>query len=621
MKSDSTEKSIIKNKGETKTSEKKNLSKESRKGKTIINQVNSEKNFKNEIENLDLDQFPTYLSNLLNRSDWIKQNDSIDILKNCFENKFKIILEQKKNEFKKDGGNEIDFHFSPAYKKEFYDLLKNYKKKKNQHFKELSNKQRTNLSRKKEIIEEIKKLIDESQHDSNTYRNFKNLQEAFHNTGQVPRNDNNNIWQTYKFHVERFYDLLHLNRELRDIDYQNNYQEKVKIIEKAEKLANTDNIHIAIRELNNLHRLWKNELGPVARDKREDLWKRFQIATKKIHDKKNKYIKNIDSIRLKNYETKVELINKIKKESERKKDTHNEWQNSIREVEELKKEFVSAGNVPKEKNRDLWNSFRDVTKIFNRDKNNFYKNLKILEKESINSKHRLINEVENILNKGDWRNHIDRIKDIQTQWKNTGRVSRKYSDKLWSDFKSKTNSYFHRYKNQSKRLNEKEIKIVEDQKKFIQNLKSDKIPLTPKKYEAFILEKSLAWKIIRNNDIGNQEKFVLKFLTEKWNEIPIPKKKLEFKKYETRLHFIKNNEELINDEHNSLRKRIDDISSEINQLENNLEFFSESSSNNPLLIEVNNKIKKLNAKKIIIESKIKQLKSTLNQSLDEDKNK
>ena len=112
MKSDSTDKSIIKNKGETKTSEKKNLSKDSRKGKTIINQVNSEKNFKNEIENLDLDQFPTYLSNLLNRSDWIKQNDSIDILKNCFENKFKIILEQKKNEFKKDGGNEIDFHFS-----------------------------------------------------------------------------------------------------------------------------------------------------------------------------------------------------------------------------------------------------------------------------------------------------------------------------------------------------------------------------------------------------------------------------------------------------------------------------------------------------------------------------
>jgi len=152
-----------------------------------------------------------------------------------------------------------------------------------------------------------------NQHDSNTYKNFKNLQDAFYNIGQVPRNENNNIWQTYKFHVERFYDLLHLNKELRDKDYSNNYQEKIKIIEKAEKLADVENIQIAIRELNNLHRLWKNELGPVSRDKREGLWERFQKATKHIHQKKNKYNKDIYSIRKKNYEAKIELINEIKK--------------------------------------------------------------------------------------------------------------------------------------------------------------------------------------------------------------------------------------------------------------------------------------------------------------------
>ncbi len=621
MKIDPTVRSLSKNEGETKTSDKKKVSMERQEEKTTINQVNSEKKIENELDNLDLDQYPIYLGNLLNQSDWIRQNESVNILKIYFENKFRIILEKKKNEFIKNGGNEIDFHFNPVYKKEFYDLLKNFKRKKNQHFKELSNKQRTNLSRKKEIIEEIKKLIDQSQHDRNTYRDFKNLQEAFHNTGQVPRSENNNIWQTYKFHVERFYDLLHLNRELRDIDYQNNYKEKVKIIEKAEKLGEFENIHMAIRELNNLHRLWKSELGPVAREKREDLWKRFQTATKKIHDKKNKYTKNLDSIRLKNYETKVELINQIKKESEKEKDTHNKWQISIKEVEKLKKKFMATGNVPKEKNRDLWNSFRDTTKIFNKEKNSFYKRLKILEKESINSKHRLINEVESILNKEDWRNRIDRIKEIQKEWKNTGKVSRKYSDKLWSEFQSKTNNYFDKYKNQSKRLNENEIKIVEDQKKFIENLKTDEIPLTPKKYEAFILDKSLEWSKIRNNDIGNQEKFVLKFLTEKWNEIKIPKNKLELKKYETKLYFVKNDERLINDEHNSLRKKIDDISSELNQLENNLDFFSDSSSNNPLLIEVNNKINELSAKKITLESKIKQLKSSFNQSLKEEKSK
>ena len=144
---------------------------------------------------------------------------------------------------------------------------------------------------------------------------------------------------------------MHLNRELREVDYRNNYEEKIKIIEKAEKLADLDNIHIAIRELNNLHRLWKSELGPVTRDKREDLWKSFQIATKKIHDQKNIYAKNIDSIRLKNYETKVELINQIKKISEKNIDTHNKWQSSIKQVEELKNEFTSIGNVPKKKQR------------------------------------------------------------------------------------------------------------------------------------------------------------------------------------------------------------------------------------------------------------------------------
>ena len=620
MKSDSTEKSEIKSNVEIKTPDKKNLKKDINQKSSLENQVTPIENTKDDLHSLNLDEYPTYLDKLLKQSDWIKQNDRVNILKNDFENKFKLILEKKKIEFINNGGNEVDFHFTPGYKKDFNELLRNYKTKKNQYFKDLSNKQKANLDRKKEIIEEIKKLIDKSQHDNNTYKNFKNLQEAFHSAGHVPRNENNNIWQTYKFHVERFYDLLHLNRELRDIDYRNNYEEKIKIIEKAEKLAELENIHIAIRELNNLHRLWKSELGPVSRDKREDLWKRFQKATKQIHEQKNKYIKNIDSIRTKNYEIKIELVNEIKKISENKITNHNKWQNSIKKVEELKNKFISIGNVPKEKNKDLWNSFRDATRMFNKEKNNFYKNLKILEKKSIESKQKLIDEVENILNKQDWRNHIERIKEIQSEWKNSGRISKKYSEKLWSEFKSKTNDYFDKFKNKNKSLNDNEIKIIKEQKDFIEKLKSEKIPLTPKKYETFILDKSLVWNEIRNDDIGNQEKLVLKFLSDKWNEISLPKSKLLDKKYETRLYFIKNNEKLINDEHNSLRNKIEDISSELNQLENNLDFFSESSTNNPLLVEVNNKIKELNTKKILIESKLKLLKSMLKQSIKQDLN-
>ncbi len=615
MKGDSRMKSETKTKDEVKSLETKNTKNELKKESSTENQAKTERRIKNDLNDLNLEEYPSYFEKILNQTDWLKQSDNINILKDVFENKFKSILEKKKIEFINKGGNEIDFYYTPSYKKEFYDLFKNYKIKKNQYFKELSNKQKINLVKKKEIIEEIKKLIDKSQHNNNTYKNFKVLQEAFHNTGQVPRNENNNIWQTYKFHVERFYDLLHLNRELRDIDYKNNYNEKIKIIERAEKLVEIDNIHIAIRELNNLHRLWKGELGPVARDKRESLWQRFQKATKKIHDKKNMYIKNIDSIKLENYETKIELVNQIKKISDKKISKHNEWQNSINQVEDLKRKFINVGNVPKEKNKDLWNSFRDATRIFNKEKNKFYKNFKILEKKSIELKEMLIHEMEDILNKDDWRSYIERVKEIQNEWKNSGRVSKKHSEKLWSDFKLKTNNYFDKLKNKKKILNDNERKIIDEQKKFIENLKSEKIPLTPKKFESFILDKSLIWRNLRYNDLGNQEKIILNFFNEKWNEISIPKNKLELKKYETKLHFIKNDQKQINNEHDLLRKKIEDISSELNQLENNLDFFSESSTNNPLLLEVNNKINELNTKKLIVESKIKLLKSILNQTL------
>ena len=300
--------------------------------------------------------------------------------------------------------------------------------------------------------------------------------------------------------------------------------------------------------------------------------------------------------------------------------SHNKWQSSIKKVEEIKNKFISIGNVPKQKSKELWNSFREATRIFNKEKNNFYKNLKVIEKKSIESKQKLIDEVQSILNKEEWRNYLNRIKEIQYEWKNTSRVSRKYSEKLWSEFKSKTNEYFDKYKNRNKKFNDNELKIIEDQKKFIENLKTENVPLTPKKYETFVLDIFLAWNKLRNNDIGNQEKFLLKFLTEKWKDIKIPKNKLELKQYETKLYFIKNDEKLINEEHTILRKQSQDISSELNQLENNLEFFSESSTNNPLLIEVNNKIKKLNARKLIVESKIKQLKSSLNQTPKENKN-
>ena len=178
------------------------------------------------IDQLTLEEFPSALEKVLKNDQWMKLGQLVRDLQQQFDAQFLQLLQEKKAEFIAEGGNEIDFYFAPDYKKSFSNLLREYKQKKGKHFKEIEANQKANLNRKKEIIEEIKTLIDQSEHNNSTYRQFKNLQEAFHDTGQVPRNEANNIWQTYKFHVERFYDFLHLNRDLRDADFKHNYTEK-----------------------------------------------------------------------------------------------------------------------------------------------------------------------------------------------------------------------------------------------------------------------------------------------------------------------------------------------------------------------------------------------------------
>ena len=155
--------------------------------------------------------------------------------------------------------------------------------KKKRYFKDLSSNQKENLEKRQELIEKIKNLIIVDENPNKLYSKFKVLKEEWHNTGQVPITERNNIWETYRHHVSKFYDFLHLNRDLRELDFKHNYEEKVKIIERAEQLDKINDIVKASRDLNDLHRLWKNELGPVSREHSDDLWARFQAASQKIH--------------------------------------------------------------------------------------------------------------------------------------------------------------------------------------------------------------------------------------------------------------------------------------------------------------------------------------------------
>ena len=561
------------------------------------------------LDELALEEYPAVMDKILKSDQWMKLGTQVREIQASFEKKFQKEVQEKKETFIAEGGNEIDFYFAPEYKKNFSFALREYKNKKGQHFKEIEANQKANLSRKKEIIEEIKQLIDQSEHNSTSYKQFKNLQEAFHATGQVPRAESNNIWQTYKFHVERFYDFLHLNRDLREADFKHNYTEKLKIIERAEELAKQTDVIASMRELNNLHRLWKNDLGPVAHEHREDLWNRFQAATKAIHHLKNEYNKNIDSIQEDNLAIKNGVLNEIKELLENKPENHNAWQNAIKKVNTLKEKFHAVGRVPKNENKRLWNSFRELSRQFNQEKNHFYKQQKTEEKAFIDAKRALIDEVKAILDDPNYRDHINRMKAIQNDWKKTGRISRRLSNKLWEEFKALTNLYFDRIKNKVEALSAEDQAKLASQTNFVEQVLKTEAPTTPKKLETFINEQVEQWQGLNPEASSPAQRKLMQHLVGLWDASSLSAKEKASQKFATQLSLIKNDAEALNKEHASQKKKIDEIATELIQLQNNLQFFSNSSSDNPVVVEVNNKIELLSNQKEALSEKANAIKS------------
>ena len=257
----------------------------------------------------------------------------VDQINSEFKTKFQALIDEKKEDFINDGGNEIDFYYSSPVQKRYKEAYKAYRKKVNTHYQNLEQNLKQNLADKLEIIEELKGLINVEENINTTYKHFKELQERWRNTGPIPRDKYNNAWNSYHHHVEIFYDFLNINRDLRDLDFKHNLEKKLLIIERAEELAKDDDAMRAFRELQELHKMWKEELGPVPREHRESIWERFKAATKTINEKRQFYYKEIDKIYEKNLELKLDIISRIEEIAAQDTNSHSSLQKKIKTVE------------------------------------------------------------------------------------------------------------------------------------------------------------------------------------------------------------------------------------------------------------------------------------------------
>ena len=572
--------------------------------------IDSEESF----ESLSLEDLVNKFESLLENENSQNVRNNINKIKNSFNAAFAILIAEKKDAFLADGGNVIDFNFTSPLKKRFNDLSKSFRERQQSFQKNRAQQLNQNLEIRLQIIEEIKGLINVEGDINSSYNTFKSLQERWRNTGQIPSTENNNTWNNYRHHVEIFYGFLHLNRDLRDLDYKHNLEQKQKIIQSTEELATETDLNRAFRELQALHKIWKEELGPVAKEFKDELWEQFSAATKVINDKRQDYYGQLEETFNDNLVIKNDIIDKIKAISEKTSLVHKEWQANIKEIEALRDAFFKAGKVPSKQNEKIWTAFKDAVRIFNKNKNTYYKTLKKDQSENYRKKLELVEIAEQNKDSLDLETTLALMKDIQNRWKSIGHIPRKDSDKLWKRFRGACNLFFDRYHEQKNNGSEEEIKSFEDKTSLLETLNSF-IPSEDKDTNLDSLNQfSSQWKKIGN--VTKSKRFIdgkfFKSLDGFYSKIGLDKEALENLKYSLKLETISKDPSLFNNEVIFIRKKIDEIKSEINQLENNLQFFSNVDDDNPLVKEVHKNISKHKEALKVWELKYSKIKKLIN---------
>ena len=521
----------------------------------------------------------------------------VEIIKNEFNSKFQDELEKNKESFLAKGGNIIDFYFTTPEKKEFDTSYYYYKDKRSNYYKNLQKDQKANLIKREEIIEELKSLFNAKENTSTIYKRFRDIQERWFDAGSIPRDKYNTVWNNYHHHVENFYDILHLDREFRDRNFKQNLEHKLRLIGRAEELTKEENNNKAFRELQMLHKMWKEEIGPVAKEFSDDIWDKFSAATKIIHDKRNQHLEKLEVEAEKNVDFKIEIINNINSLTDTAKNKgHQVWQNTIKKVQELRDQFFEAGNVPRSKNKEIWNSFKEATRNFNKEKNAFYKSQKKEQFDNLAKKRELIKVAQDNKDGDDFETLTPLMKKIQTDWKKIGHVPRKDSDKIWKEFKAVCNHYFDRLHSQKNEANNEEVANFEAKKVFLDSLESFSLEGDYKKDMVTITAKIKEWKGLGRVPYNkkNIEQDFNKKLDDLFEKLDLDKKQIELIKFENKLNSFVSEEDdrKLKNEEFFISKKVGEIKNEIRQLENNLLFFKHVKDDNPLVKDVNKNITK-----------------------------
>jgi len=542
--------------------------------------------------------------------------DAVEAIKQQYYRKHKLEIEQQKKVFVENGGTEDSFSQLPDDEEiNFKSLLQSYKEQKSAFIESIEKVKEENLKKKLSLLDQLK-AIAESGDVGESLPIFRKLQQEWKSIGAIPQAKVNELWKVYNVYMERFYDLIKINNELRDYDFKKNLEQKTILCETAEKLAEEKDVVIASRMLQKLHEEWR-EIGPVAREFRDTIWERFKTASAIVNKKHQDFfaaLKTQEEINLKTKNTLCEAVESI---DYTKLNNFRDWETKTAEIIEYQHQWKNIGFAPRKENIKVYERFRSACDHFFQLKSEFMKASKAELEENFEKKKMLCEKAEALQNSTDWKTTTDILIEIQKEWKTIGPVAKKYSDILWKRFVTACDHFFEEKAKafSSKKLDE--IANLNLKQELIDKINS--FTKTENVQESFTHFRELLsqWNTIGHVPFKDKDKIFKTFKEavnkqmDAMNIDVVNRKLISFKDTVEKMVEGDRSNQLFR-EREKLLRTYETLKSEIATYENNMGFISAKTIKSDSIVqELERKIKQLKEDRNLIEKKIKLIDESL----------
>lgn len=544
-------------------------------------------------------------------SETVPSREEIESLKSTF---YRIHLAEREAEQKaylEAGGDPSAYKVAPSEDEMVFKAeLSLIKEKRAKLLQEQEKERQENLKQKLAIIESIKAIATSPDEANKSYAQFKELQTKWKEINNVPADKVNELWRTYQLYTEQFYDLLKLNHEAREYDFKKNLELKTKLCEAAEKLSEEKDVVSAFHQLQELHQQYR-EIGPVAKENREQIWNRFKTASTVINKRHQQHFEELRGKEEENLVKKTNLCEKVEAINAKKIQTINEWEKTTEEVTNIQKEWKTIGFTPQKMNVKIFERFREACNTFFQSKTTFFKELKASFAENIEKKKALIEKAKNLADSTEWKSTSDKLIALQKEWKKVGFVPQKVSDKLWEEFVQYCNKFFDARKAANGDSHSEEHKNLEHKESILKELKNfiaTKAEDASEKIHQLIKEYNQTGHVpYKDKDrLYAQFKEVTDQLKKELN-ISVNRKRLDDFKNNLK-NVVSNGENALYNERNKLFRAYERMKQELQTYENNLGFLSAASKKgNSLISNFTQKTEKLKEEMQLLKEKIKEI--------------